>query len=129
MDDRRLFLSKPSSCRHARWFVLDFVRRSGHVVDEEVLRLLVTEVVTNAISHGGDGPIAVVVMFQNGVRVEDTDHNAAAFPRVLHTGPESVGGRGMLIVEKLSRRWGTFLDPDGGKVVWFELDDHLLRHC
>jgi hypothetical protein len=34
--------------------------------------------------------------------------------------PSGSKGRGLLIVEKLSRRWGTVAAPDG-KVVWFEL--------
>ena len=122
LNDRRLFASKPSSSRTARKFVLDAVRRCAHKVDEEVLVLLVTEIVTNAISHGGGGPIEVAVKVDRGLRVEVTDRNALELPRVLHADLKSVGGRGMLIVEKLAHRWGAHPVSDGGKVVWFELE-------
>jgi hypothetical protein len=36
--------------------------------------------------------------------------------------PDSEGGRGLRLVESMSRRWGCYHPPAGGKIVWFELD-------
>ena len=31
---------------------------------------------------------------------------------------EAEAGRGLLLVERLSRAWGVYRPPEGGKVVW-----------
>jgi hypothetical protein len=36
--------------------------------------------------------------------------------------PDLERGRGLLIVESLSTRWGTYPGQSGGKVVWAQLD-------
>jgi hypothetical protein len=54
------------------------------------------------------------------IRVEVDDPSATA-PTVRHPGPNDPWGRGLLLVDALSDRWGTDLRTDG-KTVWFELD-------
>lgn len=39
-------------------------------------------------------------------------------PRLRVPGLRAAGGRGLVLVDKLSRRWGTALRPPDGKVVW-----------
>ena len=52
------------------------------------------------------------------ISVHDRDTN---LPEPRTHEPRRVAGRGMLLVDALSDRWGVTPVP-GGKVVWFELD-------
>jgi len=42
-------------------------------------------------------------------------------PRLRDYGPEAVTGRGLLLVDRIARRWGVDVDGEG-KCVWFEVD-------
>lgn len=95
---------------------------------EDVLgdvRLLVSELVTNALRHAGLGEsdrieLAVAVT-DAAVRVEVTDHGHGFDPKVVPTDPEVAEGWGLYLVATLSDRWGA--ESDGGATrVWFELD-------
>lgn len=87
------------------------------VVDDAVL--LVSELVTNSVLHGG--PPVVVAVDCDGeslqVRVRD---GSAALParRAATTADEN--GRGLQLLAEMSSSWG--VDPEGpGKHVWFVL--------
>lgn len=89
------------------------------------LRLLVSEVVTNAIRHAGgseDDEIELVARIGNGrVRVDVTDPGAG----FTYAGPsgtlETEGGWGLYLVDRLADRWG--IDDEPTTRVWFELAD------
>jgi hypothetical protein len=53
--------------------------------------------------------------------VSVTDESPAS-PQVQHPAPTAVSGRGMALVEALSRTWGTDLHDGVGKTVWFVVD-------
>jgi len=83
------------------------------------LALVVSELVTNAVVHGRgaitlklerDGPI---------VRGEVVDEGGGFEREIRERGTDDVGGRGLMIVEALSSRWGVY---EGTTHVWFELD-------
>lgn len=85
----------------------------------EDLRLVLSELVTNAISHG-EGPTIDVRLTGEGpvVRGEVVDQGGGfdvPAPRTL----DAAGGRGLAIVGALSRQWGV---ERGSTHVWFELD-------
>jgi anti-sigma regulatory factor (Ser/Thr protein kinase) len=95
---------------------------------EEVLgdvRLLVSELVTNALRHAGLGDeerIALAVKVNpTDVRVEVTDHGRGFDPQTVPTDPEAAEGWGLYLVATLSDRWGVDSDGDATR-VWFELD-------
>jgi serine/threonine-protein kinase RsbW len=93
----------------------------GEHAPRDDARLLVSELVTNAIRHGGDGKIVLsVTRHRDRVRVEVTDDGADGVPRWQSPGKEAKNGRGLLIVDKVSWRWGFVRDPHG-TTVWFEL--------
>jgi hypothetical protein len=52
------------------------------------------------------------------VEVWDAGDGSPVVPR-QH--PEAEGGRGLLLVEVLSKRWDVYRPRHGGKVVWSEL--------
>jgi serine/threonine-protein kinase RsbW len=87
------------------------------------LQLLVTEIVANAVRHGGvgeDGEIDLRVDVDDGrVRVEMRDSGVQADPRLRAPDLGGGGGFGMLLVSRMSERWG--VDHEPNVVMWFEL--------
>lgn len=114
----------PRAVRRARRAVTGALRSYGIDGEDdelvEVVELLTSELVTNAIRHGSP-PIGLTAMVvpAGGVRVEVCDATPADVePR--EPGPLAVGGRGLQMVETLAERWGT-THHDAGKTVWFEV--------
>lgn len=91
-------------------------------VDDAVL--VVSEVVTNAVRHGGGGIWLRLFRLRRGVRVEVHD-NSPVEPELLAPAALAERGRGMQIVARLATRWGT-RRVRGGKVVWADLPCELV---
>jgi anti-sigma regulatory factor (Ser/Thr protein kinase) len=90
----------------------------------ETIVLLVSELVSNAVQHGGPhGPGASVGLMvedhSGGVRVEVTDAGTGD-PCPGDGAIDRPSGRGLLLVEALASRWGCNRMAVG-KTVWFEL--------
>ncbi|MGK5533277.1 ATP-binding protein [Streptomyces sp. URMC 129] len=84
------------------------------------LRLLISEVVTNALTHTS-GACAVCVRWTGErVRVEVTDHDPA-LPQPADAGLEAESGKGLVLVTALSVAWGA-TPSVAGKTVWFEIE-------
>jgi serine/threonine-protein kinase RsbW len=88
------------------------------------LALLLSELVTNAIQHGGAGPHETIQVrlasSAERVRVEVHD------PGSRGSGPrdrlEHESGFGLLLVDRLADGWGRVDTDTGGSLAWFELD-------
>jgi anti-sigma regulatory factor (Ser/Thr protein kinase) len=92
---------------------------SGRIAD---LRLVISEVITNAVRHGGEGDMLVAVTPKPGylcVQVTDTGDGFAPRPRAFE--PDDDGGFGLFLVERLTRRWGLTRENSNTR-VWFEFD-------
>ena len=88
----------------------------------DVVALLVSETVTNAIKHA-DPPVELRLHREGDrLRVEVCDTSPRR-PVVRTYDPDRESGRGMELVEALADTWGV-RGCDPGKVVWFELDHH-----
>jgi serine/threonine-protein kinase RsbW len=106
-------------------------RLAGVLAPERMgdLQLLVTEIIANSVRHGGveeDGEIELrVIVRANAVRIEMRDTGIQADPRVRRPDFDGGGGFGMVLVERMSERWGVEHEPreDGRPrvVMWFEL--------
>jgi serine/threonine-protein kinase RsbW len=86
------------------------------------LRLLVSELVTNAVRHVNrpTQPIELAVKIDDGaIRVEVGD-GGAGFKPGKPTPRGADGGFGLFLVERIATRWG--VDTRDGTRVWFELD-------
>ncbi|MEU8925248.1 ATP-binding protein [Kitasatospora sp. NPDC048545] len=104
----------------ARAFVDEVLRGwgIGAPVREDVV-LVVSELVANARQHAA-GPREIGVdLDADRVRVEVTDTAAAAVPARRPARADRPGGHGLVVVERLSSRWGTDVRPCG-KSVWAE---------
>lgn len=90
----------------------------------DLLELLVTEVVTNAVLHADQDPeevVRVIVTIKNRTaRVVVEDEGKGFTPQIPQADPWATGKRGLLFLDELADRWGTSLD--GKHAVWFELD-------
>jgi anti-sigma regulatory factor (Ser/Thr protein kinase) len=84
----------------------------------DVTVLLVSELVTNSLRYA-HGPIGVRMVRGSSLLVEVSDPLPDP-PRERIAGDEDEGGRGLQLVARTSRRWGTRHGPQG-KTVWFEL--------
>jgi PAS domain S-box-containing protein len=90
------------------------------VAGDEV-ELLVTELVTNGLRHGGPGvDLWLRPAGSSGVRLEVVDGRAGTVPVVKNPDADAEGGRGLLLVQALASRWGTERLA-AGKRVWCEL--------
>jgi anti-sigma regulatory factor (Ser/Thr protein kinase) len=88
----------------------------------EDIKLLVSELVTNAVRHPRrDGDIEVTLQLGRArVRVEVADPgDGFRKPRVGTPPPDALGGRGLLIVDRVAARWG--VTAGRPTRVWFEL--------
>jgi anti-sigma regulatory factor (Ser/Thr protein kinase) len=116
------FLGGPRAVGAARTAVLD--QASDLPADTlQDLELLVSEVVTNAVRHGGadhNHVLELRLLEDPGVvRVEVTDEGPGFDRGRPTTRPD--GGWGLLFVDKLADRWD--VEHEAGRtVVWFEMD-------
>ena len=83
------------------------------------LALVVTELVANAVRHAGTDITVRLSRLGDGVRVEVADGSTRPLrPRLVTLADE--GGRGLLLVDALSTRYGVEAER-AGKLVWAEL--------
>ncbi|MFF8408248.1 ATP-binding protein [Streptomyces omiyaensis] len=109
------------SARHMRRILRMFLARWGldHLGEPSALAL--TELVANVVRHVPGRRCAVLILREPyGLRVEVAD----GVPGALHAkapAAEAEGGRGLVLVEGVTDRWGVEERRDG-KTVWFECD-------
>jgi anti-sigma regulatory factor (Ser/Thr protein kinase) len=112
------FEGESSSAAAARRYVRGVLSISGTAADD--IELITSELVTNAVHHGGVGPVGLRITGDEAViRVEVTDSGSGGVPRP-RVAPDGESGRGLLHVEVLSERWGVCKDP-AGITVWAEI--------
>ncbi len=80
--------------------------------------LVVSELVTNAIRHGS-GPITLRLIRQDAALICEVSDTGSTAPHLRHARTTDEGGRGLLIVAQLTRRWGTRYTANG-KIIWAE---------
>ena len=113
----------PASAREARCFVAGTLSQWGNTQLVEAAALLVSELVTNAITHARSEVHVVIGHGGNFavLRVEVRDFSAEP-PTLGRFDLDAISGRGLALVEALSDRWGVETHSSG-KRVWFELAD------
>jgi anti-sigma regulatory factor (Ser/Thr protein kinase) len=109
-----------TAAARARQFVAETLRTWGLDDAIEDAELLVSELVTNAILHARSPATVRIDRDAPRLRVAVCDTSPAP-PRLRDYGPDAVTGRGMLLVDRIARRWGVELSGNG-KCVWFEVD-------
>jgi len=124
----RILPARPSSAGIARVWLGDVyaVRHAAGLVrtgpgpdDLDTAKLLLTELVSNAVRHSDDR-ISVRLDLREAllrVEVEDTSER---MPVLRHQEDAASEGRGLRLVDAMADAWGVRL-VERGKAVWFEL--------
>src|SRR5262249_7027891 len=116
-------VSSPAAAREYADAVLSDAGYDTAVTEDA--RLVVSELVTNAVVHARTPIELDVVVKDSTLRIEVTDYGADR-PHVWARAAN--GGRGLPIVESLADRWGV-LDLGSGKTVWCELQLRAVPHA
>jgi CheY-like chemotaxis protein len=103
----------------ARRFVEETLRRWDCEEVLETVKLLVSELVTNSVVHGGSAPEVAVLLRTDALRIEVSDRGEGV-PAPRTAADDATSGRGLAMVEVLASAWGVDA-TGGGKTVWFEL--------
>ena len=85
-------------------------------------RLLVTELVSNAVLHGRGTVVLTVARDKTGIRVEVHDESPD-LPMIIDGPALAEHGAGLRVVSALASSWGSSPRGHGqpGKQVWFTL--------
>ncbi len=113
--------SEPASSRRARTVLTEWLRGIGRPEFSETAALVVAELVTNAIKHGGPHIELDLAEANDTIRIAVFDsavstHDIAPQP----PDPDRQHGRGLALVDHLVTRWGRD-DAPNGKTVWAEI--------
>jgi anti-sigma regulatory factor (Ser/Thr protein kinase) len=106
--------------RAARDFVAGALEDQGFHGDTDVVLLLASELVTNAVRHARTPFEVTVDVDDEAVRVAVIDGDTEHVPQMRHPGPDDTNGRGLVLVDQLSTYWGSDR-TGGGKAVWFKV--------
>lgn len=82
--------------------------------------VVISELVENVTRHTRGGGELRLTRDDGVIRVEVRDGDAAQ-PRLLPPDDRRIGGRGLLVVAGMARRWGV-RPEEAGKTVWAEID-------
>ena len=123
----------PKSARSARQHARSVLREWHLGAPADTVELLVSEIITNAVRASADiarqrdesgqaahGAWMRFWLISDGrnvlIQVWDDDNH---HPVCQRAGLDAEAGRGLLLIESLSLRWGCYaLDAQGGKIVW-----------
>ena len=111
----------PSAARRVVGGLLGQRLPRAHVHDA---LLLLTELVANAVVHGGcrtaEDPVRInVELTEDWTRLEVCDSGPGFEPHGAPTRRAGGGGMGLMLVDRVSAEWG--VRQEDGACVWFEL--------
>ena len=103
----------------ARRSVVDWLAPAVDAEQLRAARLLVSELVTNAVVHGRGAITLRATLDEDRLLVEVVDEGGGFERTIRQRDFTSVGGRGLAIVDAEASRWGVH---GGTTHVWFELE-------
>lgn len=110
---------EPTAPALARRFVTDRLTDSGLGELCDNAQSAVTELVTNVLVHT-DSTARVRVLSEGGSARVEVQDGCPALPVAGTLEPTAVSGRGLMLVARLTRRWGVTPGAEG-KIIWFEV--------
>ena len=118
----------PTAITEARTKVTERLSRRIPIDALEDVRLLVTELITNALRHSavrpGDNVSVKAEVSGETVRIEVRNPGSDGEVKPRRPGPRG-GGYGLYLVDRLARRWG--VDSNDETVVWCEVASGVGR--
>ncbi|MBA2944746.1 SpoIIE family protein phosphatase [Streptomyces himalayensis] len=110
----------PDAVMHARRFTARTMRSWNLAEEADVVLLVVSELVTNALVHTHGAVRLDLTLAADRLRVAVSDSSPRAPAKPVIVDWEATGGRGLLLVEAMSAGWGS-VPVSGGKQVWSEI--------
>ncbi|WLS47815.1 ATP-binding protein [Micromonospora profundi] len=105
------------AARQARELVATGCRNWGMPALTEPAQIAVTEMVNNVVVHARTVMNVRLAPYDNTLQLSVRDHSPR-WPTFAGVSPPTrAGGRGLLLIDTMARRWGTSVVPDG-KVIW-----------
>jgi anti-sigma regulatory factor (Ser/Thr protein kinase) len=108
--------ASPEHVSDARSFVADSVAAWTIGACDEDVRLVTSELVTNAVVHART-PFTVGVSWTGKIVLIEVTDGSKAFPLRKHNMSGPPGGLGLVLVQSISMRWGCDFTR-AGKTVW-----------
>lgn len=120
------FLAEPEEVAALRRVMRLHLRLWGLSDVIDAAEICVSELVANVIRHVGVGTPSTLVVEMKGthLRVGLRDPDTRALPTLLSVGAEAETGRGLVLLDAVSDRWGVILGADF-KFVWCDLATQL----
>lgn len=112
--------ARASSVPEARRFVVRQLEQWSLQELADIVALLTSEVVSNAVLHARTEVTVIVVDLGGAVQVDVSDLSPVA-PVPRQHAADATTGRGMQLLDQLARSWQV-LQHDGGKTVRFTVD-------
>jgi hypothetical protein len=110
--------AEPTAVARARKWVTSTLTTWNLRDLEFAAELIVSELVTNAIRYGRP-PFQLRIIRDDALICEVSDASSTA-PHLRRARTFDEGGRGLLIVAQIARRWGSRQTP-AGKTIWAEI--------
>ena len=112
----------PESANLARDLIRTTLACWGLLCIDEPAKVIVTELVSNAVRHaqGDEVRVTLVRLSHDRVRIGVVDRDPNR-PMVKAVSLDAESGRGLLLIEAISSTWGVDVLPDG-KRVWADLE-------
>ncbi|MBL1100853.1 SpoIIE family protein phosphatase [Streptomyces sp. 205] len=110
----------PDAVMHARRFAARTLRTWGLEGELDVVLLVTSELVTNAMVHTTGEVHLNITLTADRLRIAVSDHSPRTPTKPTSVDWEATGGRGLLLVEAVSHAWGS-VPLSGGKQVWSDI--------
>ncbi|MET8234045.1 ATP-binding protein [Micromonospora sp. NPDC005298] len=105
------------AAREARELVTTGCERWGMPTLVDPACIAVTEMVNNVVAHARTAMTVRLAPHDSTLHLAVRDHSPRRPTFAGLSPPDRVGGRGLLLIDTVARRWGSSAIPDG-KVVW-----------
>lgn len=95
----------------------------------ELAVVLISELATNAVRHSGAEHFTLMISQDPAgeLYIKVIDEGRNGLPVLCDEAPDDEGGRGIRLVETLTRRWGITRERGAGMAVWFHIDEHAAQ--
>jgi anti-sigma regulatory factor (Ser/Thr protein kinase) len=88
----------------------------------ETAELLVSELITNSVkASSGAERISLALRRLSGRVITEVFDTSQRPPLLTDASADEESGRGLMLVQALSKEWGYYFAPSGGKVTYFIL--------
>jgi len=115
----QVFVPVVSAVPAARRFLMNVLKSWGEDAIAVDAAVVVSELTTNAVLHATSAFRVHLTRRHDIVRIS-VDDVGPARPQPRHASPEDFGGRGMQLIEALTRAWGCDV-LESGKTVWADI--------